>query len=179
MRALLIIAVVSLAICGASSGVASPDAAPPVLSGKMTQLQYLIGTWSCTTKVPPQGKTAGLTLTAKSVHWIEPGNAVGNHFSSKDYSANGYMGWVPEKKLWWTDFADRYVGTGSETGEDSGTNVQVLTGSYWFQGQATPSRDTLTKNSDTSTDDVFELKTNGRWEVQAASSCSKTSDKTM
>lgn len=180
MRSILLIGFAALAVFGASSSVASSDMVPAsALTGKMMQVQYLIGTWSCTTKVSAAGKMAAHTETGKNIFWIEPGNTIGNYYSSKGYSASGYIGWMTSKNLWWSSSADRIGGIGLETGKDTSTKVQLMTGTEWFQGQPSPSRDTITKNSDTSFRDVFEMKTNGSWSGVADSSCAKTSNKTM
>jgi hypothetical protein len=178
MRAIgLSIVVVVLA---ASSVVASSAAAPaPALSGKMTQMQYLVGTWACTTKIPAMGKMHAQTISAKDIYWIETVNVIGSYYSSKPYSSSGFIGWNNSKKIWWSDGADVYGTVGSSTGPDSGTNVQVMTGPSWSGGKVSTGRDTMTKTSDTSYTDHFELLQGGKVIFQGTSACTKTSNKTM
>jgi len=174
MRSTALMSIASLIVFGTYT--ASSDVArAATLTGKLTGVQYLIGTWSCVTKasLPPQ------TQTGQYRFWMEPGNVIGNYYRAKSYSGSGYIGWMPSERRWWSNSAGRFGGISYETGEGSATNVQLLTGSTWFQGQPSPSRDTITKNSGTSFRDVFEMKTNAKWSVVADSSCTKTSNKAI
>lgn len=157
---------------------ASSDAAP-MLSGKMTQLKYLVGTWSCTTKVAAMGKTPAQIISAKSIYWVEPGNVIGDYYSSKPFSSSGFIGWSNSKKLWWSNGADEYGSVDFETGKDSDTSVQVLTGTNWYQGVASQSRDTITKTSDSNYSDTFQLVQSGKVTFNGTSVCTKKSNKTM
>lgn len=178
MRSIALVAALLLAGITALSTASSANTSP-ALTGKMMQLQFLVGTWSCTTKVPAMGKTKAQTISAKSSYWIEPQNVIGNYYSSKPYSSSSYMGWQDSKQLWWSTGADVYGSTFSSTGKDSGSNVQVLTGTNWYQGRASQSRDTTTKVSETSYTDSFELLQAGKVTFQVNSSCTKVSDKPM
>ncbi|MDQ6766239.1 MAG: hypothetical protein M3Z41_00275 [Candidatus Eremiobacteraeota bacterium] len=178
MRTILHVSFAVLIVFGASSSIASSNTAKSsTLTGKMTSARYLIGTWSCATKVAAFGKTAAHTETAKSLYWIESGNTVGSYYGAKGYSSSGYQGWMASKNLWWSSWSDRFGGIGAGTGKDSGTNAQLLTGTRWFQGQPSPVRDTMTKNTDTSFRDLVEVKTNGTWSWVADSACTKISNK--
>ncbi len=104
------------------------------LTGKLTRLQYLIGTWNCVTKA----SMIQQTQTGHYHFWIEPGNVIGNEYSATGYSDSGYIGWMPSERRWWSNSAGRFGGISYETGEASATNVQLMTGSTWFQGQPSP-----------------------------------------
>jgi len=179
MRALGLMSMAVVVLLVASSRVASSDVAPPTLSGKMKQQQYLVGTWTCTTKIPAMGKAQAQTILAKNIYWIEPGNVIGSYYSSKPYSSSGFMGWNDSKKLWWSSSADVYGMVGSSTGPDSGTNVQVMTWTNWSGGKESMGRDTMTKTSDTSYADHFGMLQGGKVTFQGTSICTKTSNKTM
>ena len=180
MRITLLVGIAAAVIVGASTRVYSSDAAQtPALSGKMAALKYLIGTWSCTTKIDAIGKTPASTVAGKQMFWIEPGNVIGSYYSSKPYSSSGFMGWMAPKKLWWSNNADRFSGVIAETGKDSGSDVQSMAGTNWFQGQASTARDTMTKVSDTSFHDTFENVQGGKVVFRGTSSCTKSSNKTM
>jgi hypothetical protein len=178
MRGLKLLLAAAIMFIGASSGVAS-SATAPALSGKMTQLQYLVGTWTCTTRLPATNKMRAQTITAKSVYWVDSANAIGNYYSSKPYSSSGFMGWMASKKLWWNSGADIFGSVSSETGKDSGTNVHVMTGTNLYQGQVATSRDTMTKISNTSYSDVFQLVQNGAVTFRGTTTCNKVSSTSM
>jgi hypothetical protein len=178
MRIVTIIAAAAILILAVSPRAASSGAAP-TLSGKMTQLKYLVGTWTCTTKVAPMGNMKAQTIPGKSVYWVEQGNVIATYYSSKPYSSSGFLGWMDSKKLWWSDGSDMYGSVDFETGKDSGTNVQVTTGTNWSQGDVSTARDTMTKIVDTRYSDSFQLTQNGKVLFQGTSACTKTSDKTM
>jgi hypothetical protein len=177
MRIIGLIAVAGIIVLATNSR-ASSDAAP-VLTGKMSRLNYLVGAWSCTTKVPAIGKMHAMSIPAKITYWIEPENVIGNYYSSRPYSSSGFLGWIDSKKLWWANSADMAGGVNSETGKDSGTNVQVMTGTNWYQGKATALRDMMTKTSDASYSDTSQLLQSGKVTFQVTAICTKTSNKTM
>jgi hypothetical protein len=178
MRIATIVAAAAILILAVSPRAASSGAAL-TLSGKMTQLKYLVGTWTCTTKVAPIGKMKAQSIPGKSVYWIEQGNVIANYYSSKPYSASGFLGWMDSKKLWWSDGSDIYGSVDFETGKNSDTNVQVMTGTNWSQGDVSTVRDTMTKTGDTSYSDSVQLTQNGKVIFQISSVCTKTSNKTM
>lgn len=91
------------------------------------------------------------------------------------FSSVGYYGRVASKNLWWSNGADRFGGVSVETGK----GMQVMTGTNWFQGQASPIRDTLTKIANNSYLDVFAMQTGGKWSTVAANRCTKTSNRTI
>jgi len=179
MRTIVLVATVIVVLI-ASSRIASSDVpSAAALSGKMAELKYLVGTWSCTTKIPAMGKTKAQNISAKNIYWIEPGNVIGSYYSSKPYSSSGYMGWNDSKKIWWGNGADVYGMVGSSTGKDSGTNVQVMTGTNWSEGKSYTARDTMTKTSDTSYTDHFETLQGEKLMFQGTSVCTKTSNTSM
>lgn len=179
MRGIALIAtMLVVVVITASSSSANADASP-ALTGKMAQLQFLIGTWSCTTKVPATAKTKAQTISAKSFYWIEPEDVIGNYYTSKPYSSSSYMGWQNTKQLWWSSGTDVYGSTFSSTGKDNGTNVEEMTGTNWYQGRPSPSRDTMTKVSDRSYTDHFEILQGDKVSFEVTSACTKISNKPM
>lgn len=181
MRSIALISAAVVLVMATSVPVASSAEGPaPTLSGKMTNLKYLIGTWGCVTKIAPIGSMKAQTIPATSRYWIEPQNVIGNYYGSKPFASSGYLGWNAAKKMWWSNAADLYGSIAYETGNDSGTNVQVLSGTNWYQGsQASTARDTFTKISDTSYRDRFELIQGGKVRFQGTSTCTKTSNTAM
>jgi hypothetical protein len=153
--------------------------APPSLTGKMSQLNYLVGSWACTAKIPAMGKTPARNIPATDTYWIEPSNVLGSHYSSKPYSSAGFIGWIASKKLWWSDGGDEGGATTFETGADSGTNVQVMTGTLWFQGQTSTVRNTMTKISDSSYSSIFQGLQGGKVIFEGKVVCTKSSDRSM
>src|ERR1700736_3280318 len=160
------------AVLGALVTVDRSSAAAPTLSGKMTKLQYLVGTWSCQTKLPAMGKQPAGTHPGNISFEIEPDNTVGYDVSSPEYSAAGFIGYQAAKNLWWSSGADNFGGVTFE----SGTSGDVLTGMTFFAGKHMTSRDTITKTSDTKYEDLFQIQQSGKWTLGADSVCTKTSN---
>jgi hypothetical protein len=102
---------------------------------------------------------------------------IGSYYSSQPYAASGFTGWIESKKLWWSDGADMYSSVELESGKDSGTNVQVMTGTNWYYGKASTARDTITKTSDSNFSDTFQLLQGGKVTFQGTLPCTKTSSK--
>jgi hypothetical protein len=153
-------------------------ASKPALSGSMTKMQYLIGTWSCTTKVAASPSMAASTHQGTIMFSVEPSNTVGYYLRSDMYSSGGYIGWMDSKKMWWSSSADNFGGVTNESGPDTGATSTMI-GTTVFQGQSMGSRDTITKISATKYRDLYETQKGAVWSMGADSSCTKTSDKSM
>lgn len=160
------------AVLGALLSVEQSRAAAPALSGKMTKLQYLVGTWSCQTKLPAMGKEPAGIHTGSISFEVEPGNTVGYDVSSLEYSAAGYLGYQEAKNLWWNSGSDNFGGVTFE----SGKNGNVMTGMTFFGGKHISSRDTITKTSNTKYEDLYEIQQGGKWTLGADSVCTKSSN---
>jgi len=170
-----------LAIAGLSALVISASsAAPPArtLTGQMTQLQYLVGTWHCTIAVSAQGKMAAHTDVGTLLFDVEPSNTVGYYISSGPYAAGGFYGWVASKQLWYVSGADNFGGTSFETGSGSG-GLMMMTGSTTMQSRTMTTRDKYTKASATKIGDLSQYLKAGRWLTSYNSTCTKTSNKSM
>jgi len=148
------------------------SAAAPALSGKMTKLQYLIGAWSCQTKLPAMGKEPAGTHAGTISFEVEPGNTVGYDVSATAYSASGFLGYLAPKQVWWSSGSDNFGGVTFETS----ANGNVMTGMTYWGGKHISSRDTITKTSDTKYEDLFEIQQAGKWTLGADSLCTKTSN---
>jgi hypothetical protein len=159
-------------VAGTLLTVSQSSAAAPALTGQMKKLQYLVGTWSCTTQLPAMGKEPAGSHKGSISFEIEPGNTVGYDVSSPEYSAAGFLGYQDAKKLWWSSGADNFSGVTFE----SGTSGTVITGMTFFAGKHMASRDTITKTSDTKYEDLFQIEKAGKWTLGADSVCTKTSN---
>jgi hypothetical protein len=157
----------------ASRALADPS---PSLTGKVRQLDYLVGSWACTTRIPAQGKTPAQTVSARYIYWIEAGDVIGGRYVSTPYSYTGYMGWEASTKSWWLDDSDIYGSNWFESGADSGTNVQTMTGTLWYGGKTSTMRDAMTKFSDLHYSEHFQNLQNGRLVFEGTSVCSKISN---
>lgn len=151
--------------------VSRSSAAAPALTGQMTKLQYLIGTWSCMTQLPAMGKEPAGSHKGSISFEIEPGNTVGYDVSSPEYSAAGFLGYQDAKKLWWSSGADNFSGVTFESGTST-----VMTGMTFYAGKHMASRDTITKTSATKYEDLFQIEKAGKWTLGADSVCTKTSN---
>jgi hypothetical protein len=178
-RAIAIAAVSMFAIVAfASVGSSAPPPAP-TLSPPVTKLQYLIGTWTCSTKIPAHGSMPAATHNGTIMFSVEPSNTVGYYLRSDQYSTGGYIGWMTDKKMWYSSSADNFGGTTNEAGPDKAGSGSVMTGTSTYQGQTMGSRDTITKISDTKYHDLYEIQKGATWSMGADSSCTKISNKGM
>jgi hypothetical protein len=171
-KAILIVCLVG--VLAAASAINQSSAAAPALSGKMTQLQYLVGTWTCQTKLPAMGNEPAGTHQGSISFEVEPSNTVSYDVSAPEYSAAGFIGYQQAKKLWWNSGADNFGGVTFESGtSESG---DVMTGMTFWGGKHVASRDTITKTSNTKYEDLYQVQKNGKWTLGADSNCTKTSN---
>jgi hypothetical protein len=178
-KAIAVAALSTFAVAAYATIALSAPKPAPALTGPITKLQYLIGTWSCTTNVAASPTMAASTHQGTMMFSVEPSNTVGFYLQSDIYSTGGYIGWVDAKKMWWSSSADNFGGVVSEAGPDSAGAGSTLTGTTLYQGQTIGSRDTITKISDTKYHDLYEIQNGGAWSMGAESTCTKTSDKSM
>jgi hypothetical protein len=171
------IAVVFLAVLLCAASLSSPSsAATATLTGKMTELQYLVGTWACQTKLPAMGNTAARTMPGTISFEVEPDNTLGYDVSSTEYSGAGFMGYLDAKKLWWSSGADNFGGVSFEVATSGTSAKTVMSGTSTQGGQSVPSRDTMTKASNSKYEDLYETQKDGKWTLGADSTCTKTSN---
>lgn len=179
MRKAIVIAAVSMFAIAALAAPGSSASAPTfTLSGPMTKMTYLLGTWSCTTKVAASPTMAASTHKGTIIFAAEPSNTVGYYLLSDIYSSGGYIGWMASKKMWWSSSADNLGGVTNEAGPDGGA-TSTMTGTTIFQGQSMGSRDTITKISDKKYRDLYETQKGDTWSMGADSTCTKVSSKGM
>lgn len=164
-----------VAVVAAGLLVTPSSAAPPALTGKMTKFKYLVGIWDCQTKVPAMQSMPAHTAKGTASFEVAPGNTVGFGITSERYSAAGYLGYLDGKQLWWSSGADNFGGVTFETGKSSSGNVYTMNGSSMFGLSSVPTRDTITKTSDTKYEDLYQLEKNGKWVLGADSVCTKQS----
>ena len=165
-----------VAVLASAAAINQSNAAGPALTGKMTQLQYLIGSWTCQTKLPAMGKEPARTEKGTISFEIEPGNTVGYDVSGSKFSAAGYLGYQQATKLWWSSSADTLGEVTFESGASGYGNVNVMTGMTFYAGKHTSSRDTITKTSETKYEDLYEVEESGKWTLGSDSVCAKTSN---
>ncbi len=180
MRKAIVVAAFSMfAVAAYATTALSAPKPAPALTGPITKLQYLIGTWSCATKVAASPTMAASTHQGTIMFSVEPSNTVGYYLRSDMYSSGGYIGWMDSKKMWWSSSADNFGGVTNESGPDNAGAGSTMTGTTIYQGQSMSSRDTITKISNTKYRDLYETQKGGAWSMGADSSCTKTSDKSM
>lgn len=163
--------VASLFITSASASAAL------TLSGKMTKLHYLVGTWSCRTTVASTASMPAETETGTISFEVEPSNAIGFDLTAPKYSASGFIGYSTLNRTWWSAGSDNFGGVTLETGKSTDVaNVIVLTGTTLQGTDRVATRDTITKTSDTRYEDVYETRRGSSWKMSADSVCAKTSN---
>ena len=163
--------VASLLITTASSSAAL------TLSGKMTKLHYLVGTWSCRTTVASTANMPAETETGTISFEVEPGNAIGFDLTAPKYSAAGFIGYSTLNRIWWSAGSDNFGGVTLETGKSTDVaNVIILTGTTMQGADRVATRDRITKTSDTRYEDVYEMRHGSTWKMGAHSVCAKTSN---
>ncbi len=169
-------AILCLAIAVAAVSAHPSSAAAPTLSGKMLQLQYLVGTWSCLNKMAAMENMPAATAESTASYEIEPGNTIAYDSSSPGFSSAGFFGYLAAKQLWWESAADNHGGVFLGSGKGGKSLVLAGSGTTATDGGATPQRDTFTKLSDTKYEVRAEVKEAGKWVLGVVSTCTKTSN---
>ena len=126
----------------ATAGTALADTA---LTGPMATSNYLMGSWSCTTKLPAMmgqpAHTEQATLTFDAV----PGNVLHDHVSSAEYAGDDYFGYNDKMKTYWSASADN----SGEHGAATSTDGKTYTGTSTLGPMTMNGTSTYTKVTDT------------------------------
>lgn len=143
--------------------------APTTLTGNMSAMQFLIGSWNCTvTLAAMQGQPARIdhgTVT----YSVVPGNALHSHVTANDYASDYYSGYVDEAKIYWINTIDAYGNVSSETSTDG----KLFTGTSTGGGTKTKIRDTFKHPTADTSRDVQEAQSNGVWQTATDASCTR------
>ena len=143
---------------------------PTALTGNMSSMQFLIGTWSCTVKVAASQDQPATTDQGVVTYAVVPGNAIHSHVTASDYSSDYYSGYVDKAKIYWMNTIDAYGTVSSETSTDG----KIFTGSSTGGGTKSKIRDTFTHPTPTTTRDVQEVESNGAWQTATDASCTRS-----
>ncbi len=151
---------------------AAADMPPPqsALTGNMSAMQFLIGTWSCTVKLAASQDQPARSEQGVVTYTMVPGNAIHSHVSASDYASDYYTGYVDEAKIYWINTIDAYGSVSSETSTDG----KVFTGSNTGGGTTSKIRDTFTHPTPDTTRDLQEVESNGAWQTATDASCTRS-----
>lgn len=150
---------------------ASADTPPPQtpLTGGMSSMRFLIGSWTCTVKVAAMHGQPATTEHGVVTYSVVPGNAMHSHVTTSDYASDNYSGYDDASKTYWINTIDAYGTMSSETSTD-GT---VFTGENTTAGVKSKIRDTFTHPAADSARDVQEVQSNGDWVTATDASCTR------
>jgi hypothetical protein len=157
----------------ALSAVDPTRAAESTLSGKMLELQYLVGTWSCVDKFAAMGTAAAGSVTSTVSYKILPQNTIGYTSPGSGFYTSGFFGYLDAKQLWWNSAADNHGGVFLGSGKGGASLVLTGNGISADEGSA-HQRDTLTKISDTKYELRAETEEGGKWVLGVVSTCTKS-----
>jgi len=148
-------------------------AATTSASASINDLRYLIGKWTCATKLPAMGKAPAHTEhTPIAFAWGPAGTTIVTTQLSPTQSGYGFIGWDSRKNVWWSTNVDNLGDYAGESGPNT-PGTTVLTG--WSYGLTAPvqSRDSITKLSATSFHDLYQYRKGAVWLVGADTTCTK------
>jgi hypothetical protein len=150
---------------------ASADMPPPsaALTGNMSAMQFLIGSWTCTVNIAAMHGQPASTDHGILTYSVVPGNAIHSHVTANDYAEDYYSGYVDAQKSYWMNAIDAYGTVSTETSTDG----KVFTGSSTSEGTKSKIRDTFTHPTADTTRDVQEVQSNGAWQTATDASCTR------
>jgi hypothetical protein len=143
--------------------------APTALTGNMSAMQFLIGSWTCTVKVAAMHGQPAATDHGVVTYSVVPGNAIHSHVTANDYASDYYSGYVDPAKIFWMNAIDAYGTVSSETSTDG----KVFSGSSTSGGTKSNIRDTFSHPTPDATRDLQEVQTNGAWQTATDASCTR------
>jgi hypothetical protein len=150
---------------------ASADMPPAqtALTGNMSSMQFLIGSWSCTVKIAASQDQPAITDHGVVTFSVVPGNAIHSHVTASDYASDYYSGYVDKAKIFWMNTIDAYGSVSSETSTDG----KIFTGENSGAGTKSKIRDTFSHPTADTTRDLQEVQSNGAWKTATDASCTR------
>jgi hypothetical protein len=143
--------------------------APVTLTGNMSAMQYLIGSWTCTVKIAAMHGQPAATDHGVATYSVVPGNAIHSHVTASDYASDNYSGYVDQAKIYWMNAIDAYGTVSNETSTDG----KVFSGWSTSEGTKSNIRDTFSHPTADATRDLQEVQTNGKWQTATDASCTR------
>jgi hypothetical protein len=95
--------------------------AADALTGKMSFLNYTIGSWTCTANVPATGARPAHTERVAATFEAVPGNTVHDHVVTSVYVGDDYFGYNAAAGVYWIASANNSGELGSATSSDGNT----------------------------------------------------------
>lgn len=158
-----------MAVVPAAAGESTPAPTPPALTGQMTSMQFLIGSWNCSVKLPAGNGQPATTDHGVVAYSVVPGNAIHAHVTAMDYADDSYIGYADKEKMFWTNTVDAYGTLSGETSADG----KLFTGTS-AQGTVKQTiRDTISRPKQDTTRDLQEFQLNGAWHMASDSTCTR------
>jgi hypothetical protein len=150
---------------------ASADMPPAetALTGSMSAMQFLIGSWTCTVKIAAMHGQPAATDHGVITYSVVPGNAIHSHVTASDYAEDYYNGYVDQAKIYWMNAIDAYGTVSTETSADG----KLFTGSSTSGGTTSNIRDTFSHPTSDTIRDVQEVQSNGAWQSATDASCTR------
>ena len=139
------------------------------LTGKMSSMQFLIGSWNCNVKIAAMQGQPAATATGIVTYSVVPGNAMHSHVTAKEYASDYYSGYVDKSKIFWMNTIDAYGNSSNETSTDG----KVYSGPGMGGGATMQIRDTFSRPTPNTTRDLQEVQTKGAWHMATDSTCTR------
>lgn len=177
LRGAAVIATAVVALAAASvhpSAGASPSAGvipgmAPNLTGGMASRRYLIGTWTCTSRITAAVGTSTSTEPVVVSFMTAPNDTLGAWARALAFSAAAFYGYSASSKSWWISATDNSGARVFETSKGG----SVFVGTVTTAGGIKTIRDTWTKMSDARFTTVTEIQDKGVWRKSAEHACAK------
>jgi hypothetical protein len=162
-------AMTALACLPAAADTAAAATSDTALTGTISSMQYLIGSWNCSVKIAASEGQPAATDHGVLTYSVVPGNALHSHVTANDYAADQYIGYVDKSKLFWMNTIDAYRNLAGETSTDD----KVFTGSSTGSQGKIQIRDTFTRPTSNTVRDLQEFQSNGAWHMASDSTCTR------
>lgn len=154
------------------ASLAQSSAVPAMAGSGSSAMDWLIGTWNCSSNLPPSAMS-GPAKTTLTVSRNQASGGLALHLSGAGLDASGYLSYDPKTQTWWNPVS---VGNGFATNESTKQTgaTTVWTGSAVGSMGSLPMRDTYEQPDSSTYVDTTEMQIGGAWTTISKITCKKT-----
>lgn len=147
------------------------------MKNKGSSMDWLIGTWTCVSKVSAMPKVPAHTETdMMTFQRVMNGMWMSQTYTGKGFSFQSYWRWDKPTKMLISVSVDSFGGYGTESSKGMhGGNSMTMSGMMNYNGQSSAVLDLITKMSDTKLRHVGKYQMNGKWIQGDDTVCTKNS----
>jgi len=173
-RIVIVLSCLATSLSIVSGAVVADSKSGSMMKSKPGSMDWLLGTWTCTSKMNAMAKSPAHTETDTLTFQPAMNGWMMQTYKGKGYSAQSFWRWDKGSNQLVSVGVDSFGGYGIETSRGMhGSNTMTMSGTMYYGGHPSGAQDMVTKISDTQMRHVGRYQMNGTWHQSDDTSCTK------